>query len=1058
MSYKNQFRYTASRVNELASLAGQVASMGGNLEREFQAIQQHIEQISGDVTILTSGGGGGGGGGSPLSHNLLSATHPDTLPASPVQGDLVYANYYPQWARLAGNITATKQFLTQTGTGVVSADPAWAAIVDADIPATLVRTSRTLTVAGTASRISVTGGTQDLSANRTWTVDIDAAYVGQTSITTLGTIGTGVWNGTAVGVQYGGTGANLSATGGAGQYVKQSSVGAAFTVGTIPASDIASGAALTKADDTNVTLTLGGSPSTALLAATSLTLGWTGTLARTRGGTGTGAATTNGQLLIGNTGTGDWSVATLTAGANVTITNGAGTITIASTGGGGSPGGADTNIQYNNSGAFAGDNNLNWDYTNLRLGIGTLAPRTKQEILFGTSSGMAFPYEAFAIERDSDLKLGLAMTNTDLANNGISVAYIFTGDPDNDGYFFGYEVQAIGNLDPASNYMRWNYEQRDTTAGTVVAAVTDILKVWSNGLVEIDATNAGTSISPSAQLRVTGITASNYVKTDGSSLLVGVSSIPASDISSGQALTKVNDTNVTLSLGGTPATALLAATSLTLGWTGQLSVSRGGIGVGTLASNGVLYGNGTGAVLALAVNATGTNKFLTQVSSGAPAWNTIATSDLPNNGANPTASVGLSTVNGSATTWMRSDGAPALSQSIAPTWTGVHIHNPAARSSGVAPYHRIITPADTGITANTEGIGIAFGGTSANPPATVTRTFANGTITQQREFEFTGPTYDFTSSGTITDAATVSITEAPIAASGTTITRAHTLWIRGDSTPPILTIDALGSSNTASLRLNSVSANEVNFYINNSRKAYVGYDGTLNIATSVNTSIILNTNGTDRISISGTGATTLTAVGSHGLLYTDGSSVLTKINHVAAGQLLLSAGTTTVPAWNNNINIDTNGKVTKYNGISTVASGVPSMVAQVNLTGQSATIAATTFYTTPAAAGLYVIMWTATITTAATTSSTLGGTNGFQITYTNADDSTVVTTPRPDAPSAGTNRAYGQKNQSNTVGTQISGSIVVYAKASTNIQYGIEYTSSGGTAMVYSLHVSLLAL
>lgn len=41
-------------------------------------------------------------------------------------------------------------------------------------------------------------------------------------------------------------------------------------------------AALTKTDDTNVTLTLGGSPSTALLAATSLTLGWTGTLADTR--------------------------------------------------------------------------------------------------------------------------------------------------------------------------------------------------------------------------------------------------------------------------------------------------------------------------------------------------------------------------------------------------------------------------------------------------------------------------------------------------------------------------------------------------------------------------------------------------------------------------------------------------------------------------------------------------------------------------------------------------------------------------------------------------------
>lgn len=41
-------------------------------------------------------------------------------------------------------------------------------------------------------------------------------------------------------------------------------------------------------------------------------------------------------------------------------------------------------------------------------------------------------------------------------------------------------------------------------------------------------------------------------------------------------------------------------------------------------------------------------------------------------GANPSASVGLSAVNGSAATWTRSDGAPALSQSIVPTWTGQH--------------------------------------------------------------------------------------------------------------------------------------------------------------------------------------------------------------------------------------------------------------------------------------------------------------------------------------------------------------------------------------------------
>jgi hypothetical protein len=59
------------------------------------------------------------------------------------------------------------------------------------------------------------------------------------------------------------------------------------------------------------------------------------------------------------------------------------------------------------------------------------------------------------------------------------------------------------------------------------------------------------------------------------------------------ALTKTDDTNVTLLLGGSPSTALLSATSMTLGWTGQLAVSRGGTGLSSLIANGVLYAPST---------------------------------------------------------------------------------------------------------------------------------------------------------------------------------------------------------------------------------------------------------------------------------------------------------------------------------------------------------------------------------------------------------------------------------------------------------------------------------
>lgn len=89
-------------------------------------------------------------------------------------------------------------------------------------------------------------------------------------------------------------------------------------------------AALTSSNDTNVTITLGGSPTTALLHAASLTLGWTGTLAVTRGGLGVSTTPTNGQIPIGN-GI-NYTASTITAGTNIGVTNGSGSITINATG------------------------------------------------------------------------------------------------------------------------------------------------------------------------------------------------------------------------------------------------------------------------------------------------------------------------------------------------------------------------------------------------------------------------------------------------------------------------------------------------------------------------------------------------------------------------------------------------------------------------------------------------------------------------------------------------------------------------------------------------------
>jgi hypothetical protein len=141
----------------------------------------------------------------------------------------------------------------------------------------------------------------------------------------------------------------------------------------------------------------------------------------------------------------------------------------------------------------------------------------------------------------------------------------------------------------------------------------------------------------------------------------------------GAALTGSNDTNVTISVGGNPSNALLRSASLTMGWSGQLSASRGGTGTsgltGIIYGNGasamtaisgvggqilriapittayefwtptyldnvmtslgdMIYGNSVGAPVRLASNSVGTNKFLRSVSSGAPSWEQISVSDV----------------------------------------------------------------------------------------------------------------------------------------------------------------------------------------------------------------------------------------------------------------------------------------------------------------------------------------------------------------------------------------------------------------------------------------------
>lgn len=101
---------------------------------------------------------------------------------------------------------------------------------------------------------------------------------------------------------------------------------------------------------------------------------------------------------------------------------------------------------------------------------------------------------------------------------------------------------------------------------------------------------------------------------------------------------------------------------------------------------------------------------------------------------------------------------------------------PPVRTSGSNTFFKVISPADTTLTASTEAIGVQFGGTTS--AATVTRQWATGALTTQREIVCVAPTYGFVGASTLTTAATFAITNAPIAGTNATLTNAYALWVQ----------------------------------------------------------------------------------------------------------------------------------------------------------------------------------------------------------------------------------------------------------------------------------------
>lgn len=126
-------------------------------------------------TIMTTLGdtiyGGASGADTRLAGNttstkkFLNQTGNGTISAAPAWGTIALADLPKFYAALgdtsyggaagantvlSGNITSAKQFLTQTGTGAVSAAPAWGALAITDVPSIMQACGTTSTCAHTA--------------------------------------------------------------------------------------------------------------------------------------------------------------------------------------------------------------------------------------------------------------------------------------------------------------------------------------------------------------------------------------------------------------------------------------------------------------------------------------------------------------------------------------------------------------------------------------------------------------------------------------------------------------------------------------------------------------------------------------------------------------------------------------------------------------------------------------------------------------------------------------------------------------------------------------------
>ena len=379
-----------------------------------------------------------------------------------------------------------------------------------------------------------------------------------TGITGVGTLTAGTWNGSTIGVAYGGTGANTFTTG----YLKASGTAAFTTVSSIPSSDITGLGTMSTQNANNVNITGG-------------TIALTTPLAVSSGGSG---ATTLTGYLIGN------GTSAFTASTTIPTTALSGTISNAQL--------ANSSITINGNSVSLGGSTTVTALTPNTLTIGTglsggsfngsaavtIANTGVLSFSAGTTGFTPSTTTTGAVTLGGLLALSNGGTNANLTAVAGGVAYS------------GASALAISSAGTTGQFLQSNGAGAPTWATPVsYATVTD------------DTTTAGTRY-PLFANQTSGSLSTEY--TSSTKLQYNPSTGVFTSTSFSGAGTGLTGTAASLSIGGNATTATSATTATNL---------AGG------ANGSVPYQTSSGATTMLAA---GTNGNVLTLSGGVPTWAT----------------------------------------------------------------------------------------------------------------------------------------------------------------------------------------------------------------------------------------------------------------------------------------------------------------------------------------------------------------------------------------------------------------------------------------------------